>query len=143
MNRAKIALLVLVGACARQRIPEARALVGGGTEMEISRVIEQALAADGRSEAAESLYAPSAVVIAEGRVRRGPPRFAGVGAEGEVAITNTQIEIRGTAAWGNVEYRWVSDRSNLAQVGRASFVVTPAQGHSGWWIVQAHSSVAK
>jgi hypothetical protein len=139
-----LALLVLVGACSqKQRMPEARPLSSGGSEVEINRVIESALQADSRLHPADSLYAPHAVVIADGRVRRLPPRYAGVGGAGEIAITNTQIEIRSHAAWGDVEYRWVSGRSNAAQIGRASFVLTPAQGRPGWWIVQAHSSVAR
>jgi hypothetical protein len=124
-------------------MPETRPIVGGGSEVEISSVIEQAPEADSRSQPADSLYSSHAVVIAEGRLRRLPPRFAGIGAGGEVAITNTQLEIRGTAAWGDVEYRWESGRSNRAEVARASFVLMPAQGRRGWWIVQAHSSVAR
>jgi hypothetical protein len=134
------ALLLLIGACSQGRMPETRPIVGGGSEVEISR---QALEADSRSQPADSLYSAHAVVIAEGRLRRLPPRFAGIGAGGEVAITNTQLEIRGTAAWGDVEYRWESGRSNRAEVARASFVLMPAQGRRGWWIVQAHSSVAR
>jgi hypothetical protein len=143
MREANIALLFLIGGCAQQRIPEMRTVAGRGSESEINQVIEGALLADGRSQPADSLYSPHGLVIAQGKVRRGPPRYAGIGAGGEVAITNTHMEIRPTAAWGNVEYRWVSDRTNVAQVGRASFVLTPAQGRPGWWIVQAHSSMAK
>jgi hypothetical protein len=142
-GEARVVLLLLAGACSHQRMPEARPIIGGGNEAEISSVIEQALEADSRSQSADSLYSPHAVVIAQGRVRRLPPRFAGIGAGGEVAITNTQLEMRGTAAWGDAEYRWESGRSNRVEVGRASFVLTPAQGRRGWWIVQAHSSVAR
>lgn len=143
MRRLGIALVLLAGGCAGRRIPETRAIAGGGTEVEVSGLIERALEADARGQPADSIYAPYAVVIADGSARRMTPRFAGVGREGEVAITNTQMEIRGTVAWGDVEYRWVSDRSNRAQVARASFVATPANGRRGWWIVQAHSSTAK
>jgi hypothetical protein len=142
-GEARVALLLLTGACSHQRMPEARPIVGGGNEGEISSVLEQALEADSKSQPADSLYSPHAVVITEGRVRRLPPRFAGIGTGGEVAITSTQLEMRGTAAWGDVEYRWESGRSNRAEVGRATFVLTPAQGRRGWWIVQAHSSVAR
>jgi hypothetical protein len=142
-SKTGLALLLVTGACAPARMPEARPIVGGGNEVEISSVIEQALAADSRARPADSLYSPHATVIADGRVRRLPPRFAGVGPEGEVAITSTQLEMRGTAAWGDVEYRWESNRSNRAEVAHASFVLTPAQGRRGWWIVQAHSSVAR
>jgi len=136
-------MLLLTGACAQPRVPEARPIVGGGNEAEISSVIEQALEADSRSQPADSLYSPHAVVIADGRVRRQAPRFAGMGPDGEVAITSTQLEMRGTAAWGDVEYRWESNRSNRAELAHASFVLTPAQGRRGWWIVQAHSSAAR
>jgi hypothetical protein len=142
-GEARVALLLLTGACSHQRMPEARPIVGGGNEAEITSVLEQALEADSKSQPADSLYSPHAVVITEGRVGRLPPRFAGIGTGGEVAITSTQLEMRGTAAWGDVEYRWESGRSNRAEVGRATFVLTPAQGRRGWWIVQAHSSVAR
>jgi hypothetical protein len=136
-------VLLLTAACAGSKLPEARSLVGGGSEVEISRTIEAALEAEGRSEPADTLYAPYATVIAEGRIRRVPPRLAGVAEGGEIAITNTQLQTRGTTAWSDVEYRWVSGGSNRARVGRASFVLTPAQGRQGWWIVQVHSSVAR
>jgi hypothetical protein len=34
-------------------------------------------------------------------------------------------------------------RSNQAQIGQASFGVTPAQNRPGWGIVQLHSSTAR
>ena len=138
-----LALLGLTAACASSRMAETRALAGSGGEAEISRVIEQALLADSRGQRADTLYAPYVTVIADGRLRRALPRFAGVDQQGELAITSTQLQNRGGAAWGNVEYRWVSDRSNRFQLGRASFVLTPAQGRQGWWIVQAHSSTVR
>ncbi len=141
--RLTLLLLLLVGGCARQRMPEPRPIAGDRVEMDINQVIEGALRADSQSRPADTLYSPHAMVIAQGKTRRGPPRYAGIGADGEVAITNTHMEIRPTVTWGDIEYRWVSDRTNAAQVGRASFVLTPAQGRRGWWIVQAHSSVGK
>jgi hypothetical protein len=140
---ARFTLLLLLSGCASSRTQDRPTYAAPGTEVEINRVIEDALEADGRGEPADSLYAAYATVIADGKPRRTPPRFAGVADEGEIAITNTQLQTRGTTAWGDVEYRWVSARSNRAQFGRASFVLTPAQGRRGWWIVQAHSSVAK
>lgn len=132
-------LLLAVG-CAAKRLPEGQPVAGSGSEIEIGRTIEQALAADAQAKPADSLYAPYASIIADGRLRRGTPRYAGVAGEGEIAITNTQLQIRGSAAWGNAEYRWASIQSNRAEIGRASFVLVPAQGRDGWWIVQAHSS---
>lgn len=138
-----IAFLGLAAACASSRLPETRALASGGGETEISRVIEEALVADSRGQAADTLYAPYVTIVADGRLRRAPPRFAGVAQQGELAITNTQLQSRGGAAWSDVEYRWVSERSSRFQLGRASFVLTPAHGRQGWWIVQVHSSTAK
>ena len=137
-----LALLLILG-CGSSRMPEVRSQPGGGNELEISRTIEGALEADSRAESADSLYAPFASIIADGRPRRDRPRFAGVAEQGEVAITSTQLQTRGSAAWGHLEYRWVSSRSNRAQVGHASFVLTPAQHRPGWWIVQLHSSTAR
>src|SRR6185436_973342 len=91
-GKARVALLLLTGACSHQQVPEARPIVGGGNEAEISGVLEQALEADSKSQPADSLYSPHAVVISEGRVRRLPPRFAGIGTGGELAITSTQLE---------------------------------------------------
>ena len=139
----RLALLLLTTGCAQQRLPEARALAGGASEAEIVQVVERAMEADGRLEAADSLYAPYATVIADGTLRRRPPRFAGVAEGGEVAITSTQLQTRGSTAWTSVEYRWTSDRSHRAQGGRASLVLVPAQGRTGWWIVQAHSSTTR
>ena len=134
---------VFLTACAAKQPPETRPVPGAGSEIEIGRTIERALEADAQAESADSLYAPYATVIAEGKLRRGTPRYAGVAGEGEIAITNTQLQIRGAAAWGDAEYRWVSVRSNRAEIGRASFVLVPAQGREGWWIVQAHSSTVR
>ncbi len=143
MLKLSLVLLAATAACAARRIPETRTLASGGNEVEISRILEAALELDGRGESADTLYAPYATTIADGRARRTPPRFAGVSGDGEIAVTNSQLQVRSAAAWGDVEYRWVSERSNRAQVGRASFVLAPAQGRQGWWIVQAHSSTAR
>ena len=143
--RPDLGLLVVLATagCAGQRPPETRPLSGGGSEAEISRVVEAALEADSRGEPADTLYAPYATVLADGRARRMGPLFAGIGADGEVAITSTRLQNRGSAAWGSLEYRWISSRSNRAQIGQASFVLTPAQNRPGWWIVQLHSSTAR
>lgn len=143
MRREAFIWALLTAACAAKQPPQTRPIAGEGSEIEIGRTIEQALEADAQAESADSLYAPYATVIADGRIRRGPPRYARIAGEGEIAITNTQLQIRGAAAWGNAEYRWVSVQSNRAEIGRASFVLVPSQGRDGWWIVQAHSSTVR
>jgi hypothetical protein len=142
-RKAAIVWVLLTAGCGAKRLPETRPIAGAGSEIEIGRTIEQALEADAQAASADSLYAPYATVIADGRLRRGEPRYAGVAGEGEIAITSTQLQIRGATAWGSAEYRWVSARSNKAEIGRASFVLVPAQHRQGWWIVQAHSSTAR
>jgi hypothetical protein len=142
-REAAIGWVLLTAGCAAKPPPEALPVAAAGSEIEIGRTIEQALEADAQAEPADSLYAPYASIIADGRLRRGTPRYAGVAGEGEIAITNTQLQIRGSAAWGNAEYRWASIQSNRAEIGRASFVLVPAQGRDGWWIVQAHSSTVR
>jgi hypothetical protein len=139
-REAAVLWILCTAGCAAKRPPETRPVAGAGSEIEIGRTIEQALEADAEGESADSLYAPYATIIADGRLRRGTPRYAGNAGQGEIAITNTQLQIRGAAAWGNAEYRWASVQSNRAEIGRASFVLVPAQGRDGWWIVQAHSS---
>jgi hypothetical protein len=136
-------VLLTVGCGGSPRLHETTPIASSGSEVEIGQTIERALEADGESQSADSLYAPYATIIADGKIRRGTPRYAGVGAEGEIAITNTELQIRGAAAWGDAEYRWVSGRSNRAEFARASFVLVPAQGRNGWWIVQAHSSTVR
>jgi len=138
-SEAGAVLLILGAACAQQRVPESGVLAAVN-EAELNRVVEGALVADAELDSADSLYAPFANVVADGMVRRGPPRYAGVSEGGEIAITTTQLQTRGTTAWGSVEYRWTSNRTHRVQGGRASLVLVPAQGRDGWWIVQAHSS---
>jgi hypothetical protein len=139
---ALLAAFLSVG-CTTQRLPETRPMPGAGSEVVIGRTVEEALEADAQARKADSLYAPYATIIANGELRRGTPRYAGVRADGEIAITNTRLQIRGNAAWGDAEYRWISDRSSRAEVGRASFVLVPAQSRDGWWIVQVHSSTVR
>jgi hypothetical protein len=141
MRGERLVLLLLTGACATSRVPETRSLASSGNELEVNRIVESAIEAEGRGESADSLYAPYATLVADGRVRRRLPRLAGVGQDGEVAVTSSQLQTRATAAWADVEYRWVG--GNRIQLGRASFVLTPAQGRSGWWIVQLHSSTVR
>jgi hypothetical protein len=143
LRESRLALMFLAAGCTQQRTPEARALANAINEADINQVVERAIEADGRLEPADSLYAPFATVIADGALRRRPPRYAAVAENGEIAITSTQLQTRGTTAWGSAEYRWTSDRSHRAQVGRASLVLVPAQGRNGWWIVQAHSSTVR
>jgi hypothetical protein len=114
----------------------------GVIEEPITAVIAAALDADRRLESADSLWAKDATVVANGELRTGPPRFAGVEAGGEVAISSSRLEVRQSLVWVYLEYRWLSMTSGLAREGKATILLTPRADGSGWRIVHAHSSTA-
>lgn len=105
----------------------------------MTAILAAALAADGRGERADSLWDPEATVIADGDIRVDVPRFAGVGAGGEVAITESRLDLRQTLAWVYLEYRWSELKAGLVREGRATILLTP-KPNGGWRIVHAHSS---
>ena len=105
----------------------------------LSEVVSEVLQADARLEPLDSLYSPDALVIADGEVRFGPPRFAGIGGLGSVAVTATRLEVRGTMAWAQAEYRWVAAAGDSAREGRVTLILTPNE-KGAWRIRHAHSS---
>jgi hypothetical protein len=105
----------------------------------LTEIIGAALEADARHEPADSLYAPGAVIVADGETRYEPPRYAGIGSGGAVAVTSSRLEVRGSVAWGQVEYRWLSNREAVAREARATFVLIP-NDKGAWQIRHAHSS---
>lgn len=105
----------------------------------LSDLVAAALDADARLEPADSLYTDDALIVADGQPRQGPPRFAGVGTGGTVAVTSSRLEVRGATAWVHVEYRWLSAREGTAKEGRATLVFTP-DDKGAWRIRHAHSS---
>ena len=109
-------------------------------EEPVTAVLTAALAADGRFEAADSLWSPDATVIANGEPRDGPPRFAGVARGGEFAITSSRLELRQTLVWVYLEYRWLVMQTGVAKEGKATVLLTPKPNGLGWVIVHAHSS---
>ena len=139
------ALLALVaagcGATGAVRNPS-RAYSPGVIEEPITAVITAALDADRRLESADSLWAPDATVIANGELRTAPPRFAGIEAGGEVAVSSSRLEVRQSLVWVYLEYRWLSMTGGLARVGKATVLLTPRADGSGWRIVHAHSSTS-
>lgn len=108
-------------------------------EEPISALIQAAFEADARGERADSLWAPDATVVADGELRDEPPRFAGVGSGGNIAITQTRLDLRQRVAWLYLEYRWSELTAGTIREGRATIVLTPG-GDDHWKIVHAHSS---
>jgi hypothetical protein len=136
------ALLAVLPACAAPPRPVAPPPSPAAVEEAVSAVLAAALDADRRLEPADSLWDPEAVVIANGALRYAPPRFAGVEPGGETAITSSRLEVRQSLVWVYLEYRWLSLKDALAREGRATILLTPKAGVSGWKIVHAHSSSA-
>lgn len=88
----------------------------------------------------DSIFAPEADVIADGRRRNTAPRFAGIESGGQVVVGSTRVDQAGAFAWALVEYRWVAPGQDLIREGRATLVFVTASGGRSWRIVAAHSS---
>ncbi len=115
----------------------------GAVEEPVTAVLTAALRADSRGEPADSLWAADAAIVANGQVRSQPPRFAGVGQGGDIAITSSRLEVRQSLVWVYLEYRWLSLRDGAAAEGKATVLLTPRTDGLGWRIVHAHSSTPR
>ncbi|MGH7672979.1 MAG: nuclear transport factor 2 family protein [Gemmatimonadales bacterium] len=112
-----------------------------GTSEEVRALVRRALTLDAAADrAADSLYGPDAVVIANARARLAAPRFAGISYGGRVTLAAETVTIAGRFAWVMVDYRWIDAQQRLAEAGRATFVCEQREGGAGWKIVHAHSS---
>lgn len=139
------ALLAPCIACGGAPAPQAMTALsvsGAQAEAEISRVVETALRRDAAWADGSELYAPRAVVVADGAPRHSYPLFAAIDSGGQVAITSSRIEIGPALAWAYVEYRWLSTERGAAAAGMGTFVLAPGRGEQPWSIVHAHSSTA-
>lgn len=136
--RPAILALVAVTACAKGAQPR----IATGTivsDEEVRVVIRRALEADAAGQPADSLYAIGAMILANGRARLSPPRYAGVSRGGVLAIQNLAVEMAPPMAWGSARYQWASRDGNNVEAGAATFVLQ--RGDQGWRIVHAHSSL--
>lgn len=105
-------------------------------------MIQRAFAADAAGGNADSLYVVDAEIIANGVVREGAPRFAGVGSGGTLELSSSQVRVTGGFVWGTLEYRWLpGSPGQAAIVGRAT-VVMGQRRDGAWRILHVHSSTA-
>jgi hypothetical protein len=135
------ALLALaLSACVTQRTSTiVPALSGPGTSDAVEEVVRTALRADAAGDpAADTLYTPGALVIANARVRLRTPRLAGVGYGGRISVASISATMEGRFAWVLLDYRWVNVQANNTATGRATVVCQLVEGR--WRIVHLHSS---
>ena len=148
MTRGRLVLTaawLLTAACggARTRAPGAQEpSTAVPLDDRVLEVIVAALESDARLEPADSLYDREAIIVANGEVRHSPPRFAGIGQGGAIAVASSRMEMRGALAWAQLEYRWMSTAAGIARDGRATFIMTP-NDNGAWQIRHAHSSSAE
>src|SRR5437867_11856405 len=131
----------LLGACVTrtQRLTPASGPATLGTPDLIQDVVRQALLLDAAgNRAADTLYAPEALVVANARVRLAAPRFAGVSYGGRVTVAASSVTLEGRFAWILADYRWIGSQRSQVEAGRATFICE--QQPRGWKIIHAHSS---
>lgn len=140
MRRRRLWAVAVVLACACvQRRPVRQPLAAQGTTSDIDALVRAALTLDAAADrAADTLYAPEAVVFSNARQRFAAPRFAGVSYGGRVTIAAAAVNLMGAWAWAVVDYRWIAAQRSQAEAGRVTFVL--ARKEAGWRIVHAHSS---
>ena len=133
-----LALLAFATACVSRAVtPAGTAPVA--TPDEILAIARFAARLDATGDAAaDSLYAPQALVVANARVRLAAPRLAAVGSGGAITITAATATLAGRFAWVIMDYRWTNAAQRLAEAGRATFVFERRE--PGWKIVHLHSS---
>ena len=147
MSRPYGALLasIVLTACVSRPVTQRGAVLPSspavGASSEVQALVRLALTLDAAADrAADSLYAPDAVVIAHARARLAAPRFAGISYGGRVTVAAETVTIAGRFAWVMVDYRWTNAQQRLAEAGRATVVCEQRAGQAGWKIVHAHSS---
>jgi len=122
-----------------RRLAPSGATAAVGTPDMVQEMARQAVLLDAKGDrAADTLYAPDALVVANARVRLGTPRLAGVGLGGRATVAAAAVTLEGRFAWVLVDYRWLNSERNQAEAGRATFVCE--QKPKGWRIVHVHSS---
>jgi ketosteroid isomerase-like protein len=135
----RVGILALLLGCAGPKAASLPPDVTVVPDDRLSEVVAEVLQADARQDPLDSMYTPDALIIADGEVRYGVPRYAGIAGPGSVAVTATRFEVRGAIAWAQAEYRWVSAARDSARQGRVTIILTPNE-KGAWRIRHAHSS---
>lgn len=141
------ALAVATLGCAATPPPEPAMVTPVTTSLEAleadsvaEEFIARLVASESALEEPDSLFAPEALVIADGELRRSVPRLAGVGLGGTLQLVTTRVSASGAYVWGVIEYRWLPMfESDAVRVGVATVMVARLRDGS-WRIVHLHSS---
>ena len=134
-----LAAALLGSAACVSRTGTPRGTEAATTPEAIEPIARLAVMLDGKNDrAADTLYAPDAVVVANARVRLAAPRLAGVSTGGQVTVMAATVTLEGRFAWAMLDYRWINAQQRLAEAGRATFVFERRE--RGWKIVHLHSS---
>jgi len=138
-HRLAVAGLALLCACAHRTARGFEPLAVAGTTADVDALVRTALTLDAAADrAADTLYAPEAVVFSNARQRFAAPRFAGVSYGGRITIAAAAVTLMGSWAWAMVDYRWIGAQRSQAEAARATFIL--ARRSDGWRIVHLHSS---
>ena len=101
-RRALLLAATLGAACVTRtrRLAPSGATAAVGTPDMVQEMARQAVLLDAKGDrAADTLYAPDALVVANARVRLGTPRFAGVGLGGRATVAAAAVTLEGRFAW--------------------------------------------
>ena len=140
------ALVAVLAACAPSAptgpAPNKR-LANPDAENDVSLVIEAVVVGDARGRSTDTLFAPSATVVANGVTRFTNPRLAGVETGGLSAVTATEVNVRENVAWATFDYRWFSEDKTQVRLGRGLMVLVPKRGGFGWAITALQTAQSR
>ena len=98
---------------------------------------------DARGRSTDTLFAPSASVVANGVSRFTNPRLAGVETGGLSAVTATEVNVRENVAWATFDYRWFSEDKTQVRLGRGLMVLVPKRAGHGWAITALQTAQSR
>lgn len=142
--------LVLTGVAAcTTALPRSQPTVGPGMTATIGALeadsvgnllLARLLDAENRLVEPDTLFAPEAIVVADGEPRISTPRLASSRVGGQIQLVSTRLSARGGFVWGVFEYRWVPRFSSDALSQGLATIVIGLQSDGGWRILHLHSS---
>lgn len=144
----RMVLLAGLAACTTA-VPRSQPTVGMGMTATIGALeadsvgnvlLARLLDAENRFVEPDTLFAPEAIVVADGEPRIATPRLASSRLGGMIQLVSTRLNSRGGFVWGVFEYRWVPRFDSDALSQGLATVVIGLQPDGGWRILHLHSS---